>query len=319
MQQPSPIQAITDGRAGNLRQAVALARALRPGTVTRLALQPRAPWRWAAPRRLPGADQAYGAEFSALLDSPPAVAIGCGRQAALALRLLRQRGSAVVQILNPRINPRHWDLVIAPEHDNLRGSNVLTLQGSLNPVTDDWLAWGRAAFAHIGQLPGPRTAVLVGGPTDHAHWDEAAMSACFARIASQIRAEGGSVLATTSRRTPATVAQAMLTAFASLPRVIWSDGGDGTNPYAGLLGWADRIVVTPDSVNLLSEACATRVPVSVLLADSARGRMTQFQRSLRERGRLLTELVPVSNARQPIEPLRETGRIAAEVRQRLGL
>ena len=40
---------------------------------------------------------------------------------------------------------------------------------------------------------------------------------------------------------------------------------------------------------------------------------------LRERGRLLTELVPVSNARQPIEPLRETGRIAAEVRQRLGL
>ena len=78
-------------------------------------------------------------------------------------------------------------------------------------------------------------------------------------------------------------------------------------------------MVTPDSVNLLSEACATRVPVSVLLADSARGRMTQFQRSLRERGRLLTELVPVSNARQPIEPLRETGRIAAEVRQRLGL
>ena len=261
MQQPSPIQAITDGRAGNLRQAVALARALQPGTIARLALQPRAPWRWAAPRRLPGSDQAYGAEFSTLLETPPALAIGCGRQAALALRQLRARGSQVVQILNPRLNPKLWDLVITPEHDRLRGSNVLSLQGSLNPVDDDWLAWGRAAFAHIGHLPGPRTAVLVGGPTDHARWDEAAMSACFAQIARQVRAQGGSVLATTSRRTPPAVAQAMLTAFASLPRVIWSDGGDGTNPYAGLLGWADQIVVTPDSVNLLSEACATRVPV----------------------------------------------------------
>lgn len=319
VQRSNPIHAITDGRAGNLRQAVALARALQPGTIARLALQPRAPWRWAAPRRLPGSDQAYGAEFSTLLETPPALAIGCGRQAALALRQLRARGSQVVQILNPRLNPKLWDLVITPEHDRLRGSNVLSLQGSLNPVNDDWLAWGRAAFAHIGHLPGPRTAVLVGGPTDHARWDEAAMSACFAQIARQVRAQGGSVLATTSRRTPPTVAQAMLTAFASLPRVIWSDGGDGTNPYAGLLGWADQIVVTPDSVNLLSEACATRVPVCVLLPDSARGRMARFQRDLREQGRLLASLPALLDRGHIIEPLRETGRIAREVRARLGL
>ena len=111
----------------------------------------------------------------------------------------------------------------------------------------------------------------------------------------------------------------MLTAFASLPRVIWSDGGDGTNPYAGLLGWADQIVVTPDSVNLLSEACATRVPVCVLLPDSARGRMARFQRDLREQGRLLASLPALLDRGLIIEPLRETGRIAGEVRQRLGL
>ena len=318
VQRSSPIHAITDGRAGNVRQAVALARALQPGPVTRLALQPRAPWRWAAPRQLPGAERAYGSDFANLLEHAPALAIGCGRQAALALRQLRARGSAVVQILNPRINPRHWDLVITPEHDNLRGANVLSLQGSLNPVNDEWLAWGRAAFAHIGQLPGPRTAVLVGGPTDHARWDEAAMSACFAQIAGQVRAQGGSVLATTSRRTPPAVAQAMLAAFANLPRVIWSDGGDGTNPYAGLLGWADQIVVTPDSVNLLSEACATRAPVCVLLPGSAQGRMARFQRSLHERGRLLNTLAALGDGHHTIEPLRETGRIAAEVRTRLG-
>lgn len=319
MQANSPHWAITDGRAGNVRQAVALARALQLGPFKRLALEPRAPWAWAAPRRLPGADHAYGAGLAALLHTPPPLAIGCGRQAALALRQLRRRGSAVVQILNPRIATRHWDLVITPAHDNLHGENVLSLHGSLNPVNDDWLGWGRAAFAQFGQLPGPRTAVLVGGPTDHARWDEAAMSAQFTRLADQVRSLGGSVLATTSRRTPAAVAQALLAAFEGLPGVIWSDGGDGTNPYAGLLGWADRIVVTPDSVNLLSEACATRAPVAVLLPGSAQGRMARFQQSLRETGRLCADAGQLPERAQGIVPLRETGRIAAEVRARLGL
>jgi len=54
-------------------------------------------------------------------------------------------------------------------------------------------------------------------------------------LAARIRAEGGSVLATTSRRTPRPVTQALLHAFDDVPGVIWSDGGDGSNPYADLL------------------------------------------------------------------------------------
>ena len=320
MQRSHPIWAVTDGRAGNVRQAVALARTLQPGP-RRLALEPRAPWRWAAPRRLPGSQHAYGAAFEGLLQQPPEIVVGCGRQAALALRLLRARGSRTVQILDPRIDPKHWDLVVVPRHDRLRGDNVITLDGSLNPVDDRWLLAGRAAWPHFAELPGPRTAVLVGGPTDHAPWDPEAMARQFTVIADHIRSHGGSILATTSRRTPPAVAQALLTAFQGIPSVIWSDGGDGPNPYAGLLGWADRIVVTPDSVNLLSEACATRVPVAVLMASSAQGRMARFQGHLRESGRLAKWLDDLATPvpADAITPLRETARIAAEVRARLGL
>ncbi len=311
---------ITDGRAGNVRQAVALASALRLGGVRRLQLEPRAPWRWAAPRQLPGMDDGYGPAFSNLLQMPPALAIGCGRQAAAALRRLRPRGTRTVQILDPRIDPRHWDLVVVPEHDRLRGANVLTLLGSLNPVDDNWLAAGRAAFAAFEALPAPRTALLVGGPTEHAPWTADSIAPLFEQLAAQVRADGGSILATTSRRTPPEVGRALLRAFHDVPGVIWSDGGDGTNPYAGLLGWAARVVCTPDSVNLLSEACATRVPVAVLMADRARGRLQHFQQSLRERGRLQAgfDQWPGDDTRA-IEPLRETARIATEVRQRLGL
>lgn len=311
---------ITDGRAGNVRQAVALASALRLGGQQRLQLQPRAPWRWLTPRLIPGAAQGFGPAFAQLAGNPPGLAIGCGRQAAGALRLLGQRGTRTVQILDPRISARYWDLLVVPEHDRLRGDNVLSLLGSLNPVSDDWLALGRAAFSSFEQLPGPRTALLVGGPTDHAPWQEQEMQVLLRQLAARIRADGGSVLATTSRRTPRPVTDALLRAFDDVPGVIWSDGGDGSNPYAGLLGWADRIICTPDSVNLLSEACATRVPVGVLLGERAQARMAHFQTALRERGRLLEGLAVLDAApSQTIEPLRETERIAAEVRLRLGL
>src|SRR5690606_28260670 len=120
----SRILALSDGRAGNARQAGALAdgvAAQTGATVTMSTLATRWPWRWQSPRRLPGSARAFGGAFAQTLDTPPRLAIGCGRQAALATRLLRARGTKVVQILDPRIDPSHWDLVVAPMHDALAG------------------------------------------------------------------------------------------------------------------------------------------------------------------------------------------------------
>ena len=175
------IWALSDGRAGNARQADALAQALHAGPVRSHTLEPRWPWRIAAPRRLPGSTHAFGPGFVADLATPPQVAIGCGRQAALATRLLRARGARVVQVLDPRLDLRHWDVIVAPFHDRLHGANVLSTIGSLHPVDDLWLAQGRAAHPRLGELPQPRTTVLVGAPSRHAPLDMGA----FERFATQ--------------------------------------------------------------------------------------------------------------------------------------
>ncbi|WP_017164323.1 mitochondrial fission ELM1 family protein [Xanthomonas phaseoli] len=298
--------ALSDGRAGNARQAEALARALQPDACQALHLQTNAPWRWAAPRRLPGARQAFGAEFARQLQQPPA----------LATRLLRAQGSRSVQILDPRLDPRHWDLLVVPEHDALRGSNVLTLLGSLHPVDDAWLAAGRAAFPAIGGLPGPRLALLVGGPTDQVPWTLQALAALCTSLRAQLRALGGSLLVTTSRRTPGDAIATLRAACAGLPHLLWCDERDGPNPYAGLLGWADAIVASADSVNLLSEACATRVAVAAAFGEQARGRVGTYLHALRQRQRLRPADEVLAGA-VDILAVRETERIAMQVRARL--
>jgi mitochondrial fission protein ELM1 len=309
----SPVWSLSDWRAGNRRQADALARALAAGPVGSVELAPRAPWRWLAPRRAPGCTHAFGPGFATRLATPPRLAIGCGRQAALATRLLRARGARVVQVLDPRLSPAHWDLVVVPEHDRLRGDNVLTLLGSLHPVDDAWLERARIAFPALAALPSPRTAVLLGGDSRHFGFSRAHFDA----LAAALPAGEGSLLVTTSRRTPADVVAAARARVARTGGLFWANTDDGPNPYAGVLAFADRIVCTPDSVNMVSEACATRAPVQVFAPEALRGRPRDFIASLQARGR-----VQPLGAAWPggaMTPLRETARIATEIRARLAL
>lgn len=303
---------ISDGAAGNERQALALASALEvPARV--LALPLRAPWAWFAPRRIPGGRLALDARDRAGFEAPwPELAIGCGRGAALLTRMLRRLSAGAcysVQILDPRIDPRHWDAVVAPSHDGLAGANVLTTLGSLNPVDDAWLASGREAFSDFAALPRPRIALLVGGPRRGIEFNDALATRLLATV--RAVAAGGSVLATVSRRTPAAFAAQLHGALAAFPGVFWN--GVGTNPYPGLLGWADRIIVTPDSVNMLSEACATGVPVHTATGAALPEKLARFHAALRERGLLTAP----DEARTGVPPLRETQAIAAQLRERI--
>ena len=308
---------LSDGHAVNARQATALAMALGRGDAIDRILQSRIPWRWVAPRKWPAASQAFGSDFAIALQTPPSLAIGCGRQAALATRLLRERGACAVQILDPRLDPHHWDLVIAPEHDGLRGDNVVTLLGSLHPVDDAWLAQARERFAAFVQLPQPRTALLLGGDSAHVRFGRMAFEVLASKLEAALVRDGGSVLITVSRRTPRDLREALRHRYDETPGVVWRGTEDGDNPYPGLLAWADRIVCSPDSVNMISEACATSAPVFVFDPGRVGGRPRRFVDALLGRGRIRAmdaELAPFA-----AEPLRETARVAAEVRARLGL
>lgn len=307
---------LTDGAAGNRRQAEALAAAL-GAKASSPALQPRAPWRWFAPHWVPGSLRALGLPASATW---PHLAIGCGRQGALALRTLRRLSGGTtrtVQILDPRVDPRGFDLVVVPAHDAVRGTNVIVTHGALNPVDDAWLAQARRDWPALEALPSPRTAVLLGGSNRALQLDERYWRALALRLGQWLQRDGGSLLLTTSRRSPDWLRRAARAEFSAVPGVQWHGVDDGPNPYAGLLGWAERIVVTPDSVNLLSEACATPVPVCCHLERPLQGKLARFHRGLLESGRVR----PMERefTAWSVQPLRETAAVANQVRARLSL
>jgi mitochondrial fission protein ELM1 len=306
---------VSDGAAGNERQALALAAAL--GLDPRIVrLRLRQPWDALAPRWTLGARSAIREPTDLLAPPWPDLAIGCGRRAALLTRLLRPWSGGrtfTVQILDPRIDSAAFDVVVAPAHDAVRGANVIHSLGALNPVDDEWLAAGRARFAALGELPAPRCAVLVGASHRAQRLDRAWFDGLLAELSRRHARSGGSFLVSTSRRTPPDLAARLRDAFARWPGWFWTGATDGENPYAGFLGWADAIVVSPDSVNMISEACATGKPVLTFAPQPIHGKLAAFHAALRERGHLHALGEPA----EPAAPLRETATIAAEIETRL--
>ena len=312
-----PCWVLHDGAPGNRRQALALAEGL--GLAAQeWRLDARGWAKWLAPRRFPGSGSSFGRDYLAALRGPaPALAIGCGRIAALATRQARESGVRTIQILDPRISTRHWDLVIAPEHDGLVGDNVIAMLGSLNPVTPEWLQRARQDFPEVGTLASPRTAVLLGGPTRATRFDRSALEVLLGKLEFWLARDGGSLLCCASRRTPPEWADLLRDRYRGQEHLVWMDPSDGRNPFPAVLAWADRIVVSPDSVNMISEACATAVPVYVAEPDRASGRTRGFIESLQARDRVRAQTRDSTSF--AVTPVNETQRVVALVRERLRL
>ncbi len=310
MSQTLPCFALHDGRAGNARQAEALAHWV-GNTVSSITLRTAAPWRWLAPRVWPGAQHAFRPDLAGTLTEKPCIAIGCGRQAALATRLLRSDRVRSIQILDPRIDARHWDVVVVPAHDRLRGENVIVMQGSLNAIDDAWLQRYRDCAPVDIRAVGPLCAVLIGGPTADTPYDLEAVLDAIAQVRASF---DGLIYVCTSSRTPADWSATIRSLTSQGDVRLWSFDDERTNPYPFLLACSTRIVCTADSVNMLSESCATALPVEYVGAARMRGRVAKFVRTLEDAKRI--RALGSVDALQ-LTPLRESQRVAEDISQRL--
>ena len=185
----------------------------------------------------------------------PELVIGCGGVAAAVGAALRRGGRPVVQVQHPRMDPRRFDLVVVNRHDELTGPNVVVTRTALHRVTPARLAerpqrMARRASTHLKR---PLVAVLVGGSNGRFRLDGGGGGGSWpAQLASMMQRDGVGVAVTPSRRTDPAAMRVLAEALIPLGGYVWD--GTGENPYFGMLALADAIVVTVDSVSMVSEA-----------------------------------------------------------------
>lgn len=248
--------ALTPGSAGHEVQCIGVIEAA--GLAAEIKrVSPGRPWSWLAP---------WGpAAPDAVIAPPwPDLVVASGRQAIPYARAIRRRSrgaSLVVVLQNPVVPPSWFDLVWVNEHDGVAGPNVVATLTAPHTVTGERLAAGAAALAaRVGPLPRPWIGVSLGGASGAYTFGAAEAGELGSALAALAAATGGSVVASPSRRTGAEATAALAAALTGVPHWLW-DGASGDNPYFGILGAADVLVVTCDSVNMLGEAAFTGKPV----------------------------------------------------------
>ncbi len=296
---------VTEKLVGLQNQAIGLAEALGLPYIIKEIEKPRWPWQ----------KLVYGNH--GLVPPWPDILISCGRQS-VAISIHIRKASAnrtfTVHIQDPHTDCQQFDVVVAPAHDQLHGSNVIITQGAIHRVTQEKLVSAAKHFSPLlAGLPRPLICVLVGGKNRHQDFSKTHACRLADMLLDAAKSTGGGIAITPSRRTGKENEAILKSRLQTIPAYIWD--GQGENPYFGLLALADTIVVTSDSISMISEACFTGKPVYVYELPGAGKRHKEFLQDLIKSGRIRTFSGKIETWGYP--PLDETQRASDFVRQRL--
>lgn len=307
---------LTIGAAGmdvqtrGLADAVGLSYEMKP-------IAPKGLFRVLSPWAPVAGAERFGEPGSVFAPPWPDVAIALGRTSVPYLRALRRLAPSVFTILmlDTRAGTGAADVIWVPEHDRLRGGNVIVTPTAPHSFTAGRIADLRRSIPDaIAALPGPRVAVILGGKNASYRFRESDDKR-FAASLRSLGELGASFMITPSRRTHQRLIDVTETATRSYPRILWD--GAGPNPYPDFLAHADALVVTADSVNMTGEAAATGRPVLVFSPSGGSPKFRRFHAALQAHG--ATRPMPERVARFPdwtYEPLHSAEIIAREVERR---
>ena len=201
----------------------------------------------------------------------PDLVIAAGRRTAPVARWIgeQSRGrTRLVQLGRKGANPAaRFDLAVTPRYAQLiPHPRRLEIAAPLTRVRADALEQaGRDWKGLFDGAASPRIALLVGGESQRHEFTPEDASRLGHEVAEMAHRLGGSVFATTSRRTSEEAAAALDEALAGAVHIHhWSPGSTTQeNPYLGYLALADVLVVTGESESMVAEACATGKPVCI--------------------------------------------------------
>lgn len=325
---PRIIWAVTSGGPGMKSQVMGLASALVTHQDDQIIEKTIALKAWAAP--FPGHLNPIGlkslSDASDNMQPPwPDILITSGRRcSAASIAIGRASGGRCfrIHLQNPQTPPHYFDVIVSMVHDQLSGPNVLQTRTALHKLQrqdldqprEFWQAKFPTAFTSPAK-EGPLIGLALGGKNKKFGFDDARTEALINLIKTTISRDKARFLITPSSRTESFVKTRLQAAFADDENVwLWHEQGE--NPYFAILAHADHLLITADSVSMISEALYTGKPTHIFeLNGTSRRHRIFLDTLLNDQLIHKAETAIDFSVHAPPSPVDETARIAQIIKE----
>ena len=182
-----------------------------------------------------------------------------------------------IHIQNPRISSRHFDLLLIPEHDKIIGKNIIHTKGALSFFSNNEIKNKKKLTPKK-----PIIFLMVGGknkrynPQNYDYYD------LGMKVVHATKTLNAKLIISTSRRTGRKAEKVLKSIFTKQLNDFQLHTLNDNNPYPEILQTAHYLIVTSDSVNMISETATISTPLFVSYFRQEDGKILNFLDDLRD-------------------------------------
>jgi mitochondrial fission protein ELM1 len=306
---------LTQGMHGMISQVEGLAKAL-DIDFTHHTVELNNFWKMVPPKVTPISQSVYKKIDHENFD----VIISCGRKSVIPSIHLKNNSNKKVfniHIQDPKVDLKHFDFIVAPEHDSIKGQNVISTKGAIHYLTENEINENKDYLnSFIKKDKRIIWTLIMGGPTKYYDYSTKNIKEIFTTLSKLSKEHNFQLVIIPSMRTPTNIIQYANDYFGDDHTVIMDVD---KKAYLSALAIAQNIIVTCDSSSMISEAALTGKPIYVasILPKKNDKRFQKFRN-------LFRKLNIIKNLGEEIEDwnyekLDETNRVANIIKQKINL
>ena len=249
---------LTEGMHGMISQVEGLAKALELDFIHEK-IELNNFWKLFPPKLTPVQDFVFKNKINNKFD----IVISCGRKSVIPSIYLKKKFKNKIiniHIQEPKVSLDNFDFVVAPEHDGLKGSNVLTSKGAVHYLTNGELDENENYLKSRISAEKKIVTLVLGGPTRYYDYNNQVIEGIFSKIEQNFLNNNYQLIVVPSMRTPQNIIEKAKSYF-DKDQIVIPDVDK--KAYLSSLKISDHIVVTCDSTSMISEAAITGKPIYV--------------------------------------------------------
>ena len=307
---------LTQGMHGMISQVEGMAKALNTEYSHKI-VRLRFPWNLIPPKFTPISQIVLKDKIYITENEIPDIIISCGRKSVIPSILLKRKNSNIftIHIQNPKVNSKNFDVVIAPTHDKYYGPNVIPSEGAIHYITYEEI---QAAKNYLtSKIKSNKiVSIILGGPNKYYSFNKEQLMEIFESIKMTFIGKGYEIIIIPSMRTPKTIielAKKEMSKFGHVVDII------DKQAYLSAYALAEYVVVTCDSISMISEAAASGKPIYVAHMKPKKDiyRFKRFFQLFEDMGIIKNHIQPLPDKPWTYKKYNETVKIANELKSKI--